>query len=68
MVGHAYVYPIGLEDSISRYYPGRDLRIVYSTGAMSDTFSGKSFDSRSIFYFRYLPGQGSIEEVGALQK
>jgi hypothetical protein len=68
MYGHAYVYPLGLESAIERLYPGRNLQIFYGPGPMNETIAGKVINNPNAFYFQYLPEEGGVEEIVAMQK
>jgi hypothetical protein len=68
MVGHAYVYPLCLEDSIGRFYPNINLKVLYGNGSPGDAIAGRSVDDRNTFYFQYMPDQGGVDVPGDMQK
>ncbi len=63
MHGHAYVYPTGLDASIGRFYPGRNLRVIYSLGEMNGLIEQARPEGPDIFYFNYVPAGQHIEEI-----
>lgn len=57
--GHAYVYPVGLEYSVSRFYPGKKLQVLY--GADPDSGGRREVQS---FFFNYVDGAGTKPDSG----
>ncbi len=63
MLGHAYVYPVGLDFSIRRFYPGRSIEVIYGPDAMDRIIKEKKPDASNYMYFNYLSDQQAIREV-----
>ncbi len=63
MHGHAYVYPIGLDYSIKRFYPGREIQVLYGPGEINEILERSNLKSSSALFFNYLPDSRSIEEI-----
>ncbi len=61
--GHAYVYPLGLEASIQRFYPTRNLRIIYGPSEMTSLTDKTKPRGAHILYFNYVPERQGIEEI-----
>jgi hypothetical protein len=65
LYGHAYVYPLGLEASIRRFYPDRDLHVIYGFGEMSSITKKVKPQEPHIFYFIYDAAHRRIEEIAS---
>ncbi len=66
--GHAYVYPLGLRSSVARFYPGRNLQVIYGPGDLKAVVEYAELEGPDIYYFNYFPGKQGIEEVVDFQK
>jgi len=65
--GHALVYPLGLQPSIERYYPGRNLRVFYGPGDASEILRSVESNPNTILY-QYAADQGGPATLEAMQK
>jgi hypothetical protein len=65
LYGHAYVYPLGLEASIRRFYPDRDLHVIYSSGEMNGIAGKAKPQGPHIFYFIYDATRKRMEEIAS---
>jgi hypothetical protein len=65
LYGHAYVYPLGLEASIKRFYPDRDLHVVYGFGEMNGIAGKAKPQGPRIFCFIYDATRNRIGEIAS---
>jgi hypothetical protein len=63
MHGHAYVYPLGLDFSIERFYPGRSLQVIYGSEKMDRIIEKAKPEGPNTLYFNYIPDRQAIVEI-----
>ena len=66
--GHAHVYPLGLQPSIERFYPGRKLRILYGPGDVSEILGGAERNRPNTILYTYAADQGDLPALDTMQK